>query len=228
MLTAYKLAVIVPNPNNPDEEFLVDRQPRPPRFDDEEYDSYVDSDLWDLPSTDLKPIDGDSAAVSEIEVVGAELCAESVDLGKFDLDFALNQVSERLGLKGGVKGPVRVVKYVEEPEFGPAPTIHIVFVVGGFDVTVGVQADQYATGYRWVTKKSCLDWLLDVKPRSDRMGPLVVIGVLNDSTESGKQGLQKTMSYPEYPPGVTLVPMRSRSGKPFHTTNLVVFASEAG
>ncbi|GAB2228563.1 hypothetical protein Droror1_Dr00022683 [Drosera rotundifolia] len=228
MSTAYKLAVIVPNPNNPHEEFLVHRQPRPPRFDDEEYDSYVDSDLWDLPSNDLKPIDGDSAAVSEIEVVGAELCAESVDLGKFDLGLALNQVSERIGLKGGVKGPVRVVKYVEEPEFGPTPTIHTVFIVGGFDVTVGVQADQYAKGYRWVTKKSCLDWLLDVKPRSDRMGPLVVIGVLNDSIESGKEGLRKTMSYQEYPPGVTLVPMRSRTGKPFYTTNLVVFASEAG
>lgn len=27
----------------------------------------------------------------------------------------------------------------------------------------------------------------------------------------------------EYPPGVKLVPMRSRTAKPFHTTNLVVF-----
>ncbi|KAM5572606.1 hypothetical protein ABKV19_012582 [Rosa sericea] len=28
----------------------------------------------------------------------------------------------------------------------------------------------------------------------------------------------------EYPPGVVLVPMGSRTGKPFRTTNLVVFA----
>ncbi|PRQ48279.1 hypothetical protein RchiOBHm_Chr2g0108931 [Rosa chinensis] len=28
----------------------------------------------------------------------------------------------------------------------------------------------------------------------------------------------------EYPPGVVLVPMGSRTRKPFHTTNLVVFA----
>lgn len=27
----------------------------------------------------------------------------------------------------------------------------------------------------------------------------------------------------EYPPGVKLVPMKSRTAKPFHTTNLVVF-----
>lgn len=32
----------------------------------------------------------------------------------------------------------------------------------------------------------------------------------------------------EYPPGVMLVPMRSRTSKPFKTTNLVVFAPENG
>lgn len=32
--------------------------------------------------------------------------------------------------------------------------------------------------------------------------------------------------FQEYPPGVTLVPMRSRTAKPFDTTNLVVFAPD--
>lgn len=32
--------------------------------------------------------------------------------------------------------------------------------------------------------------------------------------------------FQEYPPGVVLVPMGSRTAKPFHTTNLVVFAPE--
>lgn len=32
--------------------------------------------------------------------------------------------------------------------------------------------------------------------------------------------------FQEYPPGVTLVPMHSRTAKPFHTTNLVVFAPD--
>lgn len=30
----------------------------------------------------------------------------------------------------------------------------------------------------------------------------------------------------EYPPGVTIVPMRSRTAKPFNTTNLVIFAPD--
>jgi len=32
--------------------------------------------------------------------------------------------------------------------------------------------------------------------------------------------------FQEYPPGVIIIPMRSRTLKPFHTTNLVVFAPE--
>lgn len=32
--------------------------------------------------------------------------------------------------------------------------------------------------------------------------------------------------FQEYPPGVILIPMGSRTAKPFHTTNLVVFAPD--
>lgn len=32
--------------------------------------------------------------------------------------------------------------------------------------------------------------------------------------------------FQEYPPGVKLVPMGSRTAKPFHTTNLVIFSPE--
>lgn len=32
--------------------------------------------------------------------------------------------------------------------------------------------------------------------------------------------------FQEYPPGVILIPMGSRTGKPFHTTNIMVFAPE--
>ena len=33
--------------------------------------------------------------------------------------------------------------------------------------------------------------------------------------------------FQEYPPGVIIVPMKSRTAKPFHTTNLVIFAPES-
>lgn len=35
-----------------------------------------------------------------------------------------------------------------------------------------------------------------------------------------------TLLFQEYPPGVKIVPMGSRTAKPFRTTNLIVFAPE--
>lgn len=86
-MSMYKLAVIIRNPSNEDE-FLVAKQIRPPKFDIEEYDSYIDSDLWDIPSVQLSILH----AESEIQVEGAELYSDKVDLSKFDLALGLNQV----------------------------------------------------------------------------------------------------------------------------------------
>lgn len=37
---------------------------------------------------------------------------------------------------------------------------------------------------KWMSTKSCAGLLLEVKPHNDRIGPLVVIGLLNDSLQS--------------------------------------------
>lgn len=34
---------------------------------------------------------------------------------------------------------------------------------------------------KWISIKGCTDLLLEVKPHNDRIGPLVVVGLLNDS-----------------------------------------------
>jgi len=86
-MAVYRLAVIIANPSNEDE-FLLVKQIRPPKFGIEEYDSYIDSDLLDLPSIQLDSWQGES----EIQVEGAELCADKLDLRKFDLRSALSQV----------------------------------------------------------------------------------------------------------------------------------------
>ncbi|GAB2297018.1 hypothetical protein Dimus_031122 [Dionaea muscipula] len=223
-MSIFKLAVIIKNPKNGDE-FLVSQQARPPKFGDEEYDSYLDSDLWDLPSAHLNPVEGDS--LSDVEVLGAELCPKSVDLRKFDLSLALNQLCEQVVFGGSVGGTFTFRNYAEEPDFGPGPSIHTVFVAVEFAVNNGVKAVHSAAGCQWVTKKHCLNWLLEVKPGNDRIGPLVVIGLLHDSAKSMKQDFLNTLSSQEYPPGVVLVPMQSRTAKPFGTTNLVVIAPEA-
>ncbi|XVF44199.1 hypothetical protein PTKIN_Ptkin02bG0101700 [Pterospermum kingtungense] len=77
-----------------------------------------------------------------------------------------------------------------------------------------------------MSTESCFNWLLEVKPCNDRVGPLVVVGLINDSMPSAAQKLPLTLHYQEYPPGVILVPMQSRTAKPFHTTNLVIFAPQ--
>lgn len=91
------LAVILQNPAN-DAEFLLLKQTPPPKFGEEEYDSYVDSDLWDLPSTRLNLLEGETEPGFFIE--GANSCLEKINLRKFDVELSLNQVirpySERM------------------------------------------------------------------------------------------------------------------------------------
>lgn len=88
-MAVHKLAVIIKSSSNNDEILLV-RQTRPPKFGDEEYDSYLDSDLWDLPSAPLSSFEGESK--SSIVVEGLESCLNQHNLSEFDLNLALNQV----------------------------------------------------------------------------------------------------------------------------------------
>ncbi|RVX12742.1 hypothetical protein CK203_011791 [Vitis vinifera] len=126
-MAIHKLAAIIKNPLNEDEFLLVKESP-PPKFGEEEYDSYFDSDLWDLPSTQLNLLQGESQCGVAVE--GAESVLDKIDLTKFDLNLALNQVLARVGygMHGGVQW--RLWKYAEEAEFGPGDPVHTVFITG--------------------------------------------------------------------------------------------------
>ncbi|XP_048318533.1 uncharacterized protein LOC107429396 isoform X2 [Ziziphus jujuba] len=218
-MAVHNLCLILKN-HLDDSQFLLLKQPRPPKFGDDEYDSYVDSDLWDLPSTQLNNRQGDSqpriAFASE-----EESYLENIDLRKFDVDSALNRILGQVGFGTADEGEWKFWKHVEEAEFGPGPPVHTVFIVGSRAANQNSQES-----YKWMSVRSCLDWLLEVKPNNDRVGPLVVTGLLNDSLQSRERKALCDLKYQEYPPGVTLVPMRSRTAKPFDTTNLVVFAPD--
>uniref|UniRef100_A0A803MYM1 Metallo-beta-lactamase domain-containing protein n=1 Tax=Chenopodium quinoa TaxID=63459 RepID=A0A803MYM1_CHEQI len=215
-MSIYKLAVIIKNPLNK-EEFLLVKQIRPRKFGIEEYDSYIDSDLWDFPSVQLSILQGES----EIQVEGAESCSAKLDLKKFDLDLALNQVSEQVGIEKLVEGQWKFWKFVEEPEFGPGPPIQTVFITGYY----GVDDKSCDVACQWMSWSNCSKWLSEVTQDSYRMGPLVVNGFLHDSKYS-KWHVPRNLNYQEYPLGVRLVPMESRTGKPFSTTNLLVIAPQ--
>lgn len=88
-MAIYNLALILKNPQN-DAEFLLVKQTRPPKFGDDEYDSYIDSDLWDLPWTQLSLLEGEPE--TRIEVEGAESWSEKIQLRNFDVNLALNKV----------------------------------------------------------------------------------------------------------------------------------------
>ncbi|KAF5940295.1 hypothetical protein HYC85_021462 [Camellia sinensis] len=219
-MATHKLALIIKNPSN-DSQFLLLKQSPPPKFDHDEYDSFIDSDLWDLPSTKLSPLEGESNP--RIVVEGEESCSERLELCKFDLNLALNQVLEQVGFGTPSGVQWKLWKCVEEPEFGPGLPVQTVYVVG----ILGPENGDLQGLCKWMSLQSCLSCLLEVKPSSDRVGPLVVIGLVNDSLQSAKWKIPPTLNFQEYPLGVKLVPMGSRTAKPFHTTNLVVFSPES-
>lgn len=208
------LAVVVNNPSNA-AQFLLTKQTPPPKFSDPEYDSFQDSHLWDLPSSQLSLLHRPSASCQvQIEPHDDSLVEF---LNRFDLDAALNQILELIGFD---KVKWNFSKVVEEPDFGPGIPIRTVYIHGELESYI----DDLKDGCKWMSTKGCEDLLLEVKPRNDRIGPLVVLGILNDSLQYTNANIPPSLRSQEYPPGVKLVPMKSRTAKPFHTTNLVVFA----
>lgn len=88
-MATHKLALVIKSPLT-DDDFLLVKQSRPPKFDHEEYDSYVDSDLWDLPSAQLNPLQGDSESQVGVEVSDSNLA--EINLKEFDIRSALKEV----------------------------------------------------------------------------------------------------------------------------------------
>ncbi|XP_047938254.1 uncharacterized protein LOC125185999 isoform X1 [Salvia hispanica] len=211
------LAVIIKNPLN-DAEFILTKQTLPPKFHDSEYDSYQDSDLWDLPSAQLSLVDRSLTASQPQFEVEDDSSAEF--LNQFDVASAVDQALKQVGYDKTTNVKWNLFKVIEEPEFGPGPPVKTLYIVGGSEINDWKLGDCS----KWMSTQSCADLLLKVKPHNDRIGPLVVVGLLNDSLQTRNLHTPSTLRCQEYPPGVNIVPMKSRTAKPYHTTNLIVFA----
>nr|KYP75143.1 Beta-lactamase-like protein 2 [Cajanus cajan] len=221
-MATHRLALLIQNPSN-DDEFLLVKQSRPPKFNDEEYDSFVDSDLWDLPSALLNPLPPESEPFLQLDVAGSHSESEGFHFREFDIRSALNEVFGQLGLQAVQGTEWKFHKYVKEPAFGPDLPVNTVFIVGKL---VAAEEKDFRDSYRWISVQSCLNWILEVKPHGDRLGPLAVVGLINKSSISTGWKVPPAINYQEYPPGVIIVPMGSRTLIPFRKTNLVVFAPE--
>ncbi|KAF3328902.1 Beta-lactamase-like protein 2 [Carex littledalei] len=220
-MASLRLAIAITGPSG--DEFVVVRQSPLPPLSEEEYLLFSDSDLWDLPSVLLTPIstiDDNSGDLSrsDVEVRGAETIRETLDLSRFDLGLALDQVLKQVGLsidKSDLK--LVLLKFVEEAEFGPGPPVNTLFVALPLDF----KEESLKDSCKWITKESAFELLSGVKPCADRVGPLSYIGYLSKSTPLPNKVANSRLLYQEYPPGVIVVPMKSGTLKPFSTTNLV-------
>ncbi|XP_020088492.1 uncharacterized protein LOC109710380 isoform X1 [Ananas comosus] len=215
-MAAYRVAAVIKNPSDEDE-FLVVRQSPPPPLQEEEYGRYVDSDLWDLPSAPLTPLAGDRRS-DAAAVEGADSVSEKLDLAKFDLGSALHQVLMQVGPIIAINGKWVLLKYVEEAEFGPERFVNTLFVLGSIEN----KGDPLQETCKWMSNECALKLLLEVKPCASRLGPLVVSGLLTHSVVPSNLTDATMLPCQEYPPGITLVPMKSRTTVPFRTTNLVI------
>eukprot|EP00268_Persea_americana_P026401 TRINITY_DN2582_c1_g1_i5.p1 TRINITY_DN2582_c1_g1~~TRINITY_DN2582_c1_g1_i5.p1 ORF type:complete len:555 (+),score=76.29 TRINITY_DN2582_c1_g1_i5:89-1666(+) len=218
MAPRYSLAAIIENSTNTDQ-FLFVRQTPPPHPPEPEYSNYIDSNLWDFPSAPLNPLNHQSPP-SSLHIDGADSYSEKLNLCMFDLDSALDQVLSQVGIERSAVGHWVLWKYVEEADFGPEPAIHTVFIRG----KLKDKEESRREVSKWMSIQSSLELLLEVKADNERVGPMAVTGLLTESAETRKWKVPNTLHYQEYPPGITLVPMRSRTQRPFCTTNLVVIA----
>jgi uncharacterized Tic20 family protein len=53
----------------------------------------------------------------------------------------------------------------------------------------------YIDSYKWMSIQSCLNWLVEVIPHGDRVGPLVVAGLVNDSSASANWKVPPAINY---------------------------------
>nr|XP_010926009.1 uncharacterized protein LOC105048409 isoform X3 [Elaeis guineensis] len=213
-MAVFRIAAVIKKPSG--EDFLVVRQSPPPPQPEEEYQKFVDSDLWDLPSAPLNPLEGKFRTEPLIE--GADALSDKLDLRRFDVYSALNQVLLQAGLVNPIMGSWQLLKYVEEADFGPEPRVDTIFILGRLESEEEILQESC----KWLSMESTLKLLLEVKASVDRVGPFVAIGLLPDSAETSRLRTTSTLHCQEYPPGIMLVPMKSRTREPFHTTNLVV------
>uniref|UniRef100_A0ACD5VB67 Uncharacterized protein n=1 Tax=Avena sativa TaxID=4498 RepID=A0ACD5VB67_AVESA len=222
---SYRLAAAVTAPSTG--EFLVVRQQPPPSPPstvpgEEEYRRYVDRDLYDLPSAPLRRLAADEEpARPGVAVVGAD--EVSLDLSRLDVPAALDQILNQLGLTNATCGEWRLLKHVEEPEFGPDPGVNTVLIVGSLESKPEALQDSC----QWMSKEGAWELLSGVKPGGTRIGPYACIGFPKSDVTSNWTAASALASQ-EYPPGLTLVPMKSRTLSPFRTTNLVVVQANGG
>ncbi|GLJ09982.1 hypothetical protein SUGI_0119590 [Cryptomeria japonica] len=224
----YRISLLVKSSASADE-FIVVRQSRPlaiPLDDETPQHCFADSDLWDIPSSSLSP--KHDLTASDVELVETENAIavqnalENLGLRGFDVSSSAQLILMQISTAKCITQPWSYWKLVEEADFGPGiPTNTLFFMTE-------VKPDEFVLSEeaKWLTFPEAWKLLVDVNPREDRVGPLASIASSSHFGEPLQWKFNFKLHYQEYPPGVLVVPMNSRTLKPFKKTNLVVFVPD--
>ncbi|KAK8945050.1 hypothetical protein KSP39_PZI007555 [Platanthera zijinensis] len=215
----YRIAAVIKRSS--EDKFLLVRQASPPAPEEDHHRPYLDSHLWDLPSAPLNFLE-EGDRVSDLIIQQGDSLHEKFDFGKFDIDSALGQVASQIGRVPAICGSWSVLKYVEEPDFGPDSPVKTLFILGHL-----LQEDEeFPDSCMWASKDSVANMHLDSRPSGGRIGLFTIIGLLHGSDGFRNWQLPHILLSQEYPLGIIVIPMRSRTQKPFYSTNLVIILTD--
>ncbi|KAI5061533.1 hypothetical protein GOP47_0024038 [Adiantum capillus-veneris] len=112
-------------------------------------------------------------------------------------------------------------KFLEQPDFGPGPSVHTILFMTDLNV------ESVSTLGKWFNSEDAWKTLMAGGNQTDfRVGPLATYAFSPHFSPGLQHRLKLDVKAQEYPPGVLLLPLTSSTLKPFSKTNLVVFSSK--
>ncbi|KAL3695802.1 hypothetical protein R1sor_009878 [Riccia sorocarpa] len=226
-MATYQLALIVRNPNAEDFEFLVTKQRRPSEKKLEGL-PYVDKELYDLPSAPLPRIDGRFLNMSPISedyegsLDVAKIVTSSIQklgLKGFDVIDAISKIQAQVAPAGVALTPWRYWKLVQETDWGLQPPIHTVIFMTDFYI----DKSEVPGGGEWVNSQTTMDILVQWGAHSTRIGRLAALAA-STHVPDGPGANFESISGQEYPPGIVVLPLKSKTLMAGNKTNLVIFS----
>ncbi|XP_002991474.2 uncharacterized protein LOC9639588 [Selaginella moellendorffii] len=179
-----------------------------------------DSEIWDLPCFDLPRLGKRQQLRGSIDhpqlVCSVEAALREAGVRNFAIEEAIEKVQAL------VPTPLHFVslwKIVREPDFGPRAPIQTVVLI--------VEAPRYVSSLgscEWFDPQRALELLVNETRDAERVGVLAASFFYPLFPKGTCSDLNLECFYQEYPPGVLVIPMLSRTLKPFCKTNLVISA----
>lgn len=217
----YRVALIVKRSGAPHFSLLVTPSPPPPPPHNED-----DAPLCDLPWAAAVARPASSEAEAQLDscpVARVVHCAlHNIGIMGLDAADAVCRLKAQLPPIWELMQPWKYWKFVEEPEYGPGPSIHTIF----FMTDLSLEGVLPTGAGQWLNSGDAWGFLTGGNRGVMRVGPLATYAFSPHFPQGLQHKFNLTMKAQEYPPGILLLPLTSSTQKPFSKTNLVIFASK--